>query len=446
MKISIRLTPLFLVPLVAAQQPLPLEEAVRLALTTHPAMSATRAGEKEAETGVRLAAAGAKPRVSLSESYLRSNNPVFVFGSLLNQRQFRAANFELDRLNNPSSLTNFLGQARIEQVLFDANRTRRAIEAARLQRDLSAEERRSAEANVILGVVRTYFGVALAAESVKIAEESLRTAQADLKRAEAMVETGMSTRAGVLSVQVHLAAVEEQRIRAVNELAVARAAFNDALGLDLDREHDLTTALGVALPAAQPLEGYERLAVAQKPEVKKAGLQTALSEARVKQARSALWPRLVAQGVLEGDRQRFATRAGGNWLAGLSLQWDAWDGGANRAQVALAELAKERAEAIEKQAHSAALLDIRRAHAALQSAAQRLAVSEAAIRQAAEGHRIVQDRYENGLENVTELLRSETALAEARFRRLAALYDQRIAAAALEHAAGSLTPASEVLR
>jgi outer membrane protein TolC len=49
------------------------------------------------------------------------------------------------------------------------------------------------------------------------------------------------------------------------------------------------------------------------------------------------------------------------------------------------------------------------------------------------------------LTNVTELLRSETALLETRVRRLAAVYDQRLAAAALEMAAGTLNADSNVL-
>jgi outer membrane protein TolC len=43
------------------------------------------------------------------------------------------------------------------------------------------------------------------------------------------------------------------------------------------------------------------------------------------------------------------------------------------------------------------------------------------------------------------LLRTETAVLEARTRRLAAIHDQRIAAAMLELAAGTLTESSEVL-
>ena len=66
--------------------------------------------------------------------------------------------------------------------------------------------------------------------------------------------------------------------------------------------------------------------------------------------------------------------------------------------------------------------------------------------QAEESLRITQNRYEAGFNNVTDLLRTETALLEAQTRQLAAVHDQRIAAAALELAAGTLTADSEVLK
>jgi len=157
-------------------------------------------------------------------------------------------------------------------------------------------------------------------------------------------------------------------------------------------------------------------------------------------------PRLVAQAAFEADRGTFANQGGGNWLAGASLQWDVWKGSENRNKLAAARHAEARAAALKRQAASAASLAVRRAFYEFRAAQERLAVAQAAVAEAEESHRIIQNRYENGLENVTELIRSETALTAARFRRLAAIYDQRVARAALEHAAGNLTAASEVLR
>ena len=110
-----------------------------------------------------------------------------------------------------------------------------------------------------------------------------------------------------------------------------------------------------------------------------------------------------------------------------------------------ARFAESRAEALRKRADSAIHLEVRKAYLDLRAAAQRVEVASAAAAEAEEAHRIIQNRHQAGLITVTELLRSEVALAAARTRRLAAVYDHRIAAAALEHAAGTLAADSALV-
>ena len=428
-----------------AQDVLSLKQAVGIALDSSPAIESARAGEQEAEAGIGVAKAGGLPSIAVRESLTRSNNPVFAFGSLLNQRRFGSENFAIDRLNNPDALNLFQSVVRVEQALFDANRTKNAVRRARLRRELSAEERRAGEAAAILAVVRTYFGIALADESVRVAEQTKKSIEADLHRAESLREAGMATKADALSMKVHLAAIEEELIRARSQADVARAALNDALGLDLDRPHALTTPLESVTPAADSRESYVRLAVEQHPDLRRAALTTELTAAETRAVSSALWPRVTAQGVLEADRGRFASRAGGNWLAGVALDWQVWKGNENRARIAAARHAEDRALASRRRTESAVNLRVRQAHADWNAARERIAVGEAAVAEAEESYRIQRNRYENGLVNVTELIRGQTAVLATQFRRLAALYDLRVARAALDEAAGILTADSEAL-
>ena len=94
---------------------------------------------------------------------------------------------------------------------------------------------------------------------------------------------------------------------------------------------------------------------------------------------------------------------------------------------------------------SAVRLEVHRAYAELHAATQRIEVAKASVAEAEESLRITQNRYEAGISNVSDLLRTETAVLEARTRHLAAIRDQRIAAAILELAAGTLSPDSAVV-
>jgi len=431
---------------VPAQEALTLREAVDLALQANPLVAAADAGEAEAEARIHQARSGYRPRLQFSESFQRGDNPGFVFSSLLSQRQFGPENFAIDSLNNPDALSNHQSRLMVEQVVFDARQTRRSVEAARLVRQVAREDTRRSRSDIILDVLRTYFGVTLAEQNLEVARQSVESAQADLERAASIYESGRSTRADVLALRVHLAAMQEQQIDASNDLAVARAALNDALGVSLDRGFELTTPLESTAAAPEAtLEEYLRLPAQERPELRQAELAQRLARTQRRIVGAADWPQVVIQGAIEADRQSFDDNGGASWFAAVTLRWSLWSGGETKARVEQARAAESRAEALRKRADSAVGLELRKAYLDLGAAAQRVEVASAAAAEAEEAHRIIQNRHQAGLTTVTELLRSEVAWAAARTRRLAAVYDHRVAAAALEHAAGALAADSTIV-
>jgi len=428
-----------------AQDSLSLREAVRLSLRENKAIVGSTEGSRASDARITQARGGRLPKVNYSESFTRSDNPVYVFSSLLVEHQFAAENFNLGPLNRPDFLNNFQSQVTVDQVLYDAHQSGNAVKSAELAQKISGEEERRTQMEVISATAQAYYGAVLAAENLKAAEQAVRSAQADLKRAEAVFAAGMSTDVDVLSIRVHLAAVTEQRINRAADLDVAKAALNDALGLSLDTPHTLTTPLAALdLPELQ-LEGLERSASDSRPEARETHLATNLAQTQADSARSAMLPQVSFRGAFEADRQRFYDRGGANWLAAMSLRWNLFNGSADKARITETTHLVKRAESDEQRTDSAIRLQVRRAFAGLKAAQQRIEVAKASITEAEESLRITQNRYEAGMGNVTELLRTETAVLESRTRYLAAIHDQRIAATMLELAAGRLNADSEVL-
>lgn len=427
------------------QEPLSLRDAVHLALDHNKSIEAAGAARQAAGARIQQAKSGWLPRLNYSESFTRSDNPVFVFSSLLTQHQFTEQNFALGALNQPNALNNFQSQLNLDQVIYDANQLRNATRSAHLMESVSGEQGRRTQQDVIAGVVRAYYAVVLGGETLAAAKEAARSAGADLKRAEAVRAAGMSTDVDVLSIHVHLAAVTEHQISRAADLDVARAALNDVLGQPLDTTYALTTALAPADVGDTSLEQYERQAIEQRPEAREAKLATSLAETQAAAARSGLLPQVGLHAAIEQDRQQFAGRSGGNWLASVSLRWNLFNGFGDKARIDEAKHLVRRSEAEADRAGSAIRLEVRRAWADMHAANQRIEVARAAVEEAQESLRITQNRYTAGLNNVTDLLRNETAVLEAKTRYLAAINDQRVAAAMLEKAVGTLSVNSEVL-
>ena len=153
-----------------AQDSLTLKEAVRLALEKNPSVAAARAAAQAAASRIAEARGGALPKINYSESWARSDNPVFVFSSLLTQHQFGLQNFQIGPLNRPDSLNNFQSQITVEQNLYDGGQTRHAVRSAELGRAAAREDGRRTQMETIAYVVRTYSDVLLGAEQLKAAE------------------------------------------------------------------------------------------------------------------------------------------------------------------------------------------------------------------------------------------------------------------------------------
>lgn len=429
-----------------AQSPLSLKDAVRTALEKHPAVQAAASQTRAAGSRITQARSGFLPRVNYTESFARSDNPVFVFSSLLTQHQFTESNFRLGPLNRPDFLNNFQSQVSVEQTLYDWGATRAGIRASELGRNISEEQERRVRMDLIARVVRAYYGAVLAQASLDVAREALKSAHADASRAEAMRDAGMATDADVLSIRVHVASVREQEIRRSYDVQVAAAALNEALGLPLDTRHQLTTPLTAVVLTAESVAAFETAAAANRPELKQSEIAARIAEQQKAAARAALLPQFGLRGAFEANRQEFVRKGGANWLVAASMRWNLFDGFASRARISEAQAGIDAARALQRQAANGVKLEVYKAWADAKAAEERVAVASAAVAQAEESLRIIKNRYEAGLATVTDLLRNETALLETRTRRLAALHDQRLAAVQLELAAGSLSPDSEILK
>src|SRR4051812_38935360 len=121
-----KLIPLFaLSATLAAAQPLTLRDAVRLALRENPSIAAAAASAGAVSARVREARAGMLPKLTYSESLTRGNNPVYVFGSLLTQRQLLPGNFY-------APVNNFQSQLTLDQPIYDGGLTRIGVKTANL--------------------------------------------------------------------------------------------------------------------------------------------------------------------------------------------------------------------------------------------------------------------------------------------------------------------------
>ena len=425
---------------------LSLEQAVRVSLQNNSLLKASELGVDEAKARLRIATSAYLPKLSFDHTMTRGNNPVYVFGSLLTQRRFTQENFALDTLNVPPPLNNFQNRFSATQSVYDFGRTSSRVAQSRVGSHLSEKELDATRSDLIFRVVKAYYQGLLARELVQVAETAVRSARAAEDSARSRLQAGVALESDLLSVQVHRAGQEEELLKAINAQRLAQSALCFELGVPLERQFILIRQVTPLSADTTDMATLQSAALQNRPDYGQSQLALQNQELMVKAARSEFLPTISLFGSWETDDQSFASRAGNNWLAGVNLHCNLFNGRADEAKLAESRLQQKRTLAMQAHLAQAIRHQVQKAFLDLETASQRIAVSQQAVSQAEESGRIIRNRYEAGLATVTDLLRAETALTAAKGNYLRAVFDQRVGAANLDLQVGRLSPESRVVR
>ncbi len=417
-----------------AQERLTLADAVARVVERNPAVAGARAAEQAAAAGVAQARAGWLPRVEYVEAWQRSNQPVFVFGSLLAQSRFGASNFAIDALNHPDAINNFRGALTVEQSLADLAQPAR-MRAAGAARETATLATSALRRDLALAATRVYGQVLIATTARHAAQSGVDSAEEDRARAEHRRDAGLATDADVLAFQVHAAAMKARLSQAIADETIARSTLNDLMGAPLDTSFALEDIAPPSLAPAADVATLEREALASREVAKQAVLQEHAAAAQRAIARSAFLPRAGLQAGYEFDGKGWSGRQTW-WVAGVEVRWNLFNGFADRARLAAAEAGVAQARAGRERAENGIRLEVRGAVARLTAAAARHDTGRAAVAQAREAQRIIRQRYEAGMAGVTDVLRAANALYDAELQERMASVDLFISGKTLESVVG----------
>ena len=426
--------------------PLSLQDAANIALEKNPLRKAALADTKAASAGVREAQSFLMPHVAFSEQATRGNDPVYVFGSKLRQQRFTIDDFVLNKLNTPRPYGNFTTRFGGTWSLFDSFASWRGINRAKAMNIAASHQLERTDQEILFRVVQSYYGVLLATKQLEVAEQSDKTAKAIMDRSQVRYDAGLVVESDLLSAKVRLASREQDLIRARNNLELARAQLTTAMGVSIATLYEPADALTERNLAANSLSDLEKKALATRPDLKRIEAQQSAQELSVAIAKSSFGPRLNAVAGWEMDNPTFLAGGGGNnWVGGIELQVDLFQGGAKRAALSRERAHAEKITAMKQAASDAVRLEVRQAYYDQDASRKQVEVAQTAIAQGQESLRIDQDRYDGGLLTMTDLLGAEEAARRTQADYWQAIYQFHISYANLELACGTLNLQSPVI-
>jgi outer membrane protein TolC len=364
----------------------------------------------------------------------------------LRQQRFGPSDFALNELNTPAPFGNFSTRFGGTWNVFDSLASWRSVNRAEREKDATNHQLERTGQEIVFRVADSYYAILLAKKQLEVAEQAMKTAEAILERSKNRVESGVVVESDSLSAQVRLAGRKQELIRAQNNVAMARAQLSTAMGVSGQNDFEPSDELTERILPMMPLEALEKQAIETRPDLKRIGSESAAQQESVSIAKSSFGPRVNAFAGWEMDNPTLVTGGGGNnWLAGIEVQIDLFEGGAKKAQLSRERAMQEKVAAMKELATDAVRLEVRKAYYDVDASRQQLDTARASIAESRESLRINQDRYDAGLATLTDLLAAEDAA-----RRTQADYWETICRfytgyAALELASGTLNPQSLVV-
>jgi outer membrane protein len=429
-----------------ASRPLTLQQAVTIALDQNPLRKAAIADTKAASAGVREAGSFLMPHVTFSEVATRGNDPVYVFGGRLRQQRFTSADFALNHLNTPPPFGNFSTRFAGTWNLFDSFASWHGVSRAKQMDQAATHQLSRTEQEVVFRVVASYYEFLLAQKQLEVSTLATTTAKSIMDRSQARFDTGVAVESDLLTAKVRMASRQQELVRVTNNLEMARAQLNTAMGSPIALTFEITGTLSERPLPVPDLQDVEQQALLRRPDLQRISSEQSAQRDSVAIAKSSFGPRVNAFAGWELDNPTFLAGGGGNnWMGGVELQFDIFQGGAKRAELTRQRALEEKVTALKQAASDGIRLEVRRAYYDVDASRQQVEVARAAIAEARESLRINQDRYDSGLITITELLGAEEAARRSQTDYWDAVYRFHTSYASLELASGNLTSQSPLV-
>lgn len=411
-----------------------LRQAAELMFENNPFFAQKKLQTEIAEKQKQQAQAGYFPQIDFAQSWNRSNNPVYVFGTLLNQGRFTEQNFALDTLNNPDAVSDVSSRFQLGWLIYDFGRRENQNRAADAGSGMAGLELLAARATLMQELVKRYYAITLTEQRMEVAEDALRSAKARLDQAKQRVDQGLAVQSDLLSAGVYVGRCTEEQIEAGNQHSLALVSLQQLLGRPLDAM-TATQAAGEREYAQHDIPWWKQQMEQNRPELKMASETVRMAGAKAGEMRSGLLPSLQAWSSYEWHGTTFPY-SGENWGLGLELRWNLFRGGSDASQYSAAQLQARQAVEQQREARDSLSLQLQSAYYRFQSAGEKTRVASTVLEQAAENRRIYAERYQGGLATIQDSLQAETTHSQARLSYLQTLYEQTVAYADLLAAAG----------
>lgn len=402
---------------------LSLEQAVSMALKGNKQIAVSVLDEQIASSDYRKMDAVFLPKVSASYTAMQTNNPLNVFGAKLQQQSVTAADFNPAILNDPSAQNDFGARIDMQMPLLNVDQLymRKALSA---QKDAAQYGTVRTKEYITFEMKKAYLQLQLAYQQKGLLEEAFQTANTIYNSTERFFEQGLIRKSDLLNAKVHVSSVETELEKAKSNVSNASDYLSLLMGQPSGVDY-VVDKLALNFPSQRPLstERVDFLAMEKAVEA---------SDMMAKSASLSLLPKLNAFGSYQLNDSKAIEFNSQSYLVGVQLSWNLFNGTQTMHTIRSHKLMSAKLKEQLSGQLSQAQLEWNKTNRDLENLTFELRQQTDIVKQASEALRIIQNRYEQGLEKTSDLLVAQTQLSEQQMSYAATVFKQNLNVAYLE--------------
>jgi outer membrane protein len=418
-------------------EPLSMAEAIQIAVEQNPEIKAARFHMDAVKSNSIKAQSGFFPQVNFSQSFNRTTNPMWAFGTKLNQSVITQADFDPQRLNDPDAINNFASTFALSWSIYEGGRTKLGWEQAKQNLSIASLTLERTRQNVIAQTAAAYVGLVLAQKNIMVVKQALETATANLKMIQSRYDSGFVVKSDLLRAKVRIADLEQQYLLAKSRFKIGEAMLNASMGSGDANPLNPVTPLTIGSEINETIDNWINIALSKRPEMENLRLEEEIAKKEVKKSRAGHYPDVNLIGNYEINSEDFSDSAD-NYTLGAVVRVNIFSGNRISEETKTAKSMLSRVQEMQKSMELGIKVQTREAFLKAQSARERIQVVKISVDQAEESLRIVKNRYNNGLLTIVGLLDAEVARQQAHTNYFKALHDYKVARIALALASGTI--------
>jgi outer membrane protein TolC len=410
---------------------LSLQEAINLSISNSKILQHNKAKIEEATAFVKENEDKRLPGASVYGSYLRLSSAKI---DLKNKPSGSGGSNE-----SPNVSQAIYGIANISLPLFAGGRIRYGVESARLLQKASLLDAESQKDEVIQTTIEAFANLFKANTALRLVKENLQQSQQREKELTVLEKNGLLSRNDLLKAQLQSSNIELNLLDADNNLQMAGLNMNLLLGLPANTQLALDTNGIEKKEDSRPMEELIGLALKERKDIAALDLRRKAAETNSRIIRAEKLPAIqLTGGYIAADIPNVLTVTNAVNI-GLGISYDIGSMWKNRSKIMQAESRVKQVRISESLLDDKVRLQVSQQYLSVLSYRKKIEVYSKAREQAEENYRIVNNKFDNNLATVSDLLEADVAKLQATLSHTLARADAFVAYHKLLQSAGLLS-------